>query len=296
MNSFDEPFADTSLIPCYYLAQYSKQFITVALSGDGGDELFAGYDTYIADRYYRLFKFLPHPIKKYALRLVNNHMRSSFDKISLDYKLKQFLNGLNFNFQRAHYSWREIFSETEKKQLCRKELINKFETDPFHEYCQHFKPVENCHWLDQSCYVDMKTWLADDILVKVDRSSMAHSLEVRSPFLDHNLVEFAAQLPHNWKLKSREKKYYLKTSQLQRLPRKLIYRKKSGFNAPLAHWLLNPNLCKSIHTLLFQDHMKELFCEDYLTKLWIDHQIKTKDNSLKIFGLMSLANYLKLNE
>lgn len=295
MNAFGEPFADTSLIPCYYLAKYSKQFITVALSGDGGDELFAGYETYAADRYYRLLKFIPTPLKRAALHLINTHMSSSFDKVSLDYKLKQFLTGLSFDFERAHYSWREIFSEAEKKQLCREALLQQFDHDPFEDYRQHFRPVEQCHWLDQSCYVDMKTWLVDDILVKVDRSSMAHSLEVRSPFLDHQLVEFAAQLPHHWKLKSREKKFFLKASQHNRLPRNLIYRKKSGFNAPLAYWLLKPAIREPIKQLLFEDKMRELFDENYLTKLWIDHQHKTKDNSLKLFGLMSLANYLQIN-
>jgi asparagine synthase (glutamine-hydrolysing) len=292
MSAFGEPFADTSLIPCYYLAKFSKQYITVALSGDGGDELFAGYETYAADRYRRLLTFLPTPIKRAALGIVNRHMHSSFDKVSLDYKLKQFLRGLNYDYQRAHYSWREIFSENEKQKLCKPDLLNQFGDDPYESYKKHFAPVNDCHWLDQSCYVDIKTWLVDDILVKVDRSSMAHSLEVRSPFLDHNIVEFSARLPHHWKLKSREKKHFLKVSQEKRLPRDIIYRKKSGFNAPIAHWLVNPSMRSHFEKLLFSDGICELFHEDYLRKIWIDHQGKTKDNSLKIFGLLSLSNWL----
>lgn len=292
LKAYGEPFADTSLIPCYYLAQFTRNSVAVALSGDGGDELFAGYETYTADRYYRLLRHLPASVKRAAYHIINQYMPSSFNKVSLDFKLKQFLTGLNYDYQRAHYSWRQIFSEQNKHALCNPSLLKQFAYDPFEDYKRAYHDVSDCHWLDQSTYVDIKNWLADDILVKVDRSSMAHSLEVRSPFLDHTLVEYSASLPHHWKLKGRHKKYFLKQSQHNRLPKNIIYRKKSGFNSPVSYWLTQQSLAQEIKSRLNTPAMCNFFNQNYLNKLWLDHQNKTKDNSLKIFGLLSLSQWL----
>lgn len=289
LATLDEPFADSSLIPCYYLAEYTKKFVTVALSGDGGDELFAGYETYLANRYKSYLSFLPKPFVSLLSRTVEKIYPSTFEKVSTDYKIKQFLKGLQYNYQRAHFTWREIFTSAEKTQLCKSELSQQFKTDPSVDFCQYFSDVEDCAPLDQFLYVDMKTWLPDDILVKVDRTSMAHALEVRAPFLNHKIVEFAAQLPCHYKLKGRETKHFLKQSQSNILPADIIYRKKQGFNAPISNWLLSPKMQTFTKEMLFSERMQSIFNENYINTLYNQHITKQKDQGLKLFGLIELA-------
>lgn len=294
MSCYGEPFADTSAIPCFFLAKYARAHATVCLSGDGGDELFAGYETYAADKVLNSVRYLPKWFFKCASKLVNKLYPPSFGKVGFDYKLKQFLYGAQFDYKRAHYAWRTIFSEAEKKELCKKELYDAFANDPYEDYQKYFAEVAESDRLNQFLYVDMKTWLVDDILLKVDRSSMAHSLEVRAPFLDHRLVEFAARLPTRLKLKGSSKKYFLKKSQESILPDAIINRKKSGFNAPVSHWLFDGH-DELVHGLVFSDKMHELFDRDYMDNLWQRHQSKVEDNSLKLFGLMNFGLWLQNN-
>ncbi len=238
VKSYDEPFADSSMIPTYFLAQFSRETVTVCLSGDGGDELFAGYETYAANKYRSIMNLLPGNTVRALGWLIEKALPVSHNKVSLDYKLKKFFQGCLFDYQRAHYFWRTVFTESEKVNLLKpecRELVLKH--DPFFEFKRHFDVVKDCHPLDQASYVDIKTWLPDDILVKVDRATMAHSLESRAPFLDHRLVEFAAALPANWKMKGFNKKYILKQSQKSELPQSVLYKRKQGFNAPISPWL-----------------------------------------------------------
>src|SRR3990167_5479933 len=151
INSFDEPFADTSLIPTYFLTEYARQFVKVSLSGDGGDELFGGYDTYSADRYYQLFKYLP-AIAKHLLVKMANHLPTSFNKISFDYKTKQFLNGCLLSAEKAHLSWREVFSLKQKKLLFTNELRFLLNEDTMKNNLAWFDHVKDCHYLDRAMY------------------------------------------------------------------------------------------------------------------------------------------------
>jgi asparagine synthase (glutamine-hydrolysing) len=140
--------------------------------------------------------------------------------------------------------------------------------------------------------VDIKTWLVDDILVKADRMSMAHSLEVRCPLLDHRVVEFAAQLPPEFKLRGFAKKHLLKQSQRGRVPAWVLDRPKRGFNAPVSQWLLGPlrELCRDT---LFSVQMRQWFDQDAMQRLWNDHESKRRDNGLKLFGLLTVGLFLQ---
>lgn len=282
INTFDEPFADTSLIPTYYLCQYAREHITVSLSGDGGDELFGGYETYQADRYHHRMASLPPALKKILL-FSSNHLPTSFNKVSLDYKIKKFSRGLMLSSNNAHLSWREHFDDIEKMLLLKgglKELMVKDETD-----FNWFQDVPYCHYLDQAMYVDMKTWLVDDILVKVDRASMAHSLEVRAPFLDHRIVEFAASLPIAYKIKGWQGKRVLKSSQENHLPNKIIYQSKKGFNSPVSHWLKN-ELYLMGREITLSNKLSNWFNLSTIEALWVAHQKGTCDNGYRLFNLM----------
>ena len=174
--------------------------------------MFAGYETYLADKIYHIFKFLPSNLISGLAHLTSRVLPTSFDKISLDFKIKKFLGGCSQNFADAHYSWREIFSAQEKQGIVKDKYLESLIAPLARERFGYFADsLENVDYLDKSMYVDINTWLVDDILVKADRMSMASSLELRAPFLDYRIAEFAASLPSNLRLKGFNKKYILKT-------------------------------------------------------------------------------------
>lgn len=290
----DEPFADNSMIPTYYLSQYAREYVTVAIAGDGGDEMFAGYETYNADKLYRYLNCFPKPVLNLFSKIATGLIPTSFDKVSFDFKIKKFLSGCALPFAEAHYSWREIFSDQDKSQLVPKKYLSELKTPlAKNQFVHFFKKVSSAHQIDQAMYVDLKTWLVNDILVKADRMSMATSLELRAPLLDYRIAEFAATLPVNLKLNGFTKKYILKKSQEGVLPNKIIYRKKMGFNAPVAHWLTNglektfSNLQKD--NLLFS----EIISSEQINKMLEEHRSKKLDNSFKLFTLLNLGLWLK---
>ncbi len=290
MQAADEPFADNSIIPFYYLAQLASDQVKVCLSGDGSDEFLAGYETYIADIMHQKSALLPRGIGNLLYRLGDSLLPVNFDKVHVSEKIRRFLNGSRFDFRRAHMSWRVVFSDEERKKLVRKEHWNESD-DPMAHIDPHFERVKNCHFLDQAMYVDIKTWLVDDILVKVDRATMAHSVEARAPYLDYRIMEFAASLPVNMKMKGLNKKYLLKRSQAGHLPQSVLQRKKKGFNAPVSHWL-NGELLDICYEASTGPAMAEWFDMDFIRNLWKEHQSKSKDNGHKLFSLASFGFWL----
>lgn len=287
----DEPFADTSIIPTYLLARFARQYVTVALSGDGGDEIFAGYETYAADRIHHFLGWLPASLTGGMFRLADRFLPVSFDKVSFDYRIRRFLEGLSYPPARAHYHWRTIFTEAEKRSLFSGELGDEVRRiDPFDNFQRFDDEVAGCHYLDRAMYVDIKTWLVDDILVKVDRATMAHGLEARSPFLDYRLVEFAAALPVELKMKGFLKKYLLKRSQVERLPGEILYRKKQGFSAPINHWLNGP-LGEEYREMTLSGRLP-FIDRSRLERLWQDHLERRMDNGFKLLAIINLTLWI----
>jgi asparagine synthase (glutamine-hydrolysing) len=285
----DEPFADTSMIPMYLLAQFAREHVTVCLSGDGGDEVFAGYETYAADKLQRWMRLVPAPIIGAAAAAARSLLPVSFDKVSFDYKLRQFLGAHSFPPARAHYHWRTIFSEREKQQLLHPAVWREVSAhDPFEEFERFDREAAGADLLGRGMYVDLKTWLADDILVKADRMSMAHGLETRTPFLDYRVVEFAAALPSEWKLKGFQKKHVLKLSQQGRVPDEVLRRRKQGFNAPVSHWLLSSFKAKFMAMLSEPSAPGlQILQPDYVRGLWDEHLAGRRDNGHKLLGLIN---------
>ena len=286
----DEPFADTSIIPMFSLAKFSKQFVTVCLSGDGGDEILGGYETYIADKLCKRTQWFPNKMREGLLALIHNFCPVSFSKVSLDYKIRKFLEGHSQNIDQAHASWRLIFSEKEKKSLWANPIENKLDNkDPLEPFLKKAQEIKECHYLDRAMYVDLKTWLPDDILVKVDRSTMAHGLEARAPFLDYRLVEFAASLPISLKIKGWQKKYLLKQAYKKHLPPEVLYQKKRGFNAPVSQWITS--LIKP-HYEDMMESMDPLFrtvlSREKIHCLFKRHDLKKQDHGLQLFALIML--------
>jgi len=290
----DEPFADTSMIPMFFLSQFTRNHVTVSLSGDGSDEIFAGYETYVADKIQYYSRILPSPLVKLGGYLSNRFLPVTYDKVSADYKIRQFFKGVNLAPWQAHYSWREIFSEDEKRMIFAPSLRQATSGyEPFVEFRDYASHVEQCNYIDQAQYVDLKTWLVDDILVKVDRTTMAHSLEARAPFLDHRIVEFAASLPVDMKLKGFDKKYILKKAQSRYLPNEVLYRKKRGFNSPISHWI-NSTLEKYVSRYVSSSDnpLSDIIDTKILGTLVDEHRNLTRDNSLKIFSLINFGLWL----
>ncbi|MBF0486711.1 MAG: asparagine synthase (glutamine-hydrolyzing) [Nitrospirae bacterium] len=244
---YGEPFSDTSLVPMVELSKLASTQVKVVLSGDGADELFAGYITYTADKMYRLLSPVPHVVKEIMYKLNRPIERlitkdAAKTKLSWHYKRKQFLNGIMGSPEQAHYSWRLIHTAQEREEIMgvhHRQLIH--DTDPFHRFKRHYDNVQGLHWLDRSLYVDAMTWLPDDILVKVDRASMSSGLEARCPYLDVNLASYAAQIPAGYKMRGLRKKYILKQALRGTLPEFILNKKKSGFNSPVGAWIGSVN-------------------------------------------------------
>jgi len=236
VDVFDEPFADNSLIPMIEVSKLASDFVTVVLSGDGADEIFAGYITYKADKYYNFAKPIPDSIKRFIIGLNSNSKNKN--KLNWQYKQKQFLNGALHSPEKAHYLWRQFFSPEERIEILGKEYKDLvYDTDPYNTFKKYYDIGKELDTLDRNLYVDGMTWLTDDILVKVDRTTMHSSIEARSPYLDPELVEYVSSIPSNKKMKGMQLKYILKKALKDVVPEFVINKKKSGFNSPVGEWI-----------------------------------------------------------
>ncbi len=238
IDAYDEPFGDNSLIPMVEVSRIASSYVKVVLSGDGADEMFAGYLTHKADKYYYYARRLPLFLKKLLVRFSESFPVGRLTKLDWRYKQKQFFYGAIHSPEKAHYLWRIIFHPEERVKILGEEYRELvYDTDPFLVFKKYYDNVKDLHWLDRNLYVDGMTWLPDDILVKVDRASMRSSIEARCPYLDIDLVSYAASIPPGLKLKGFQTKYILKKSLAEVLPDFVLNRAKSGFNAPVGAWL-----------------------------------------------------------
>jgi asparagine synthase (glutamine-hydrolysing) len=226
----DEPSADSGALPVWFLSEMSRKHVTVALSGEGADELFGGYETYKADQYAATARrWSPEWLRGIGLRAADM-LPVSDDKIGFEYKVKRFLAGTLQEPAEAHLFWNGTFDAEAKQRLL---SYTAEATDRHIARNVPRTPAGLNRWLQ----VDQLNYLPDDILYKCDRMSMAHSLEVRPPFLDHRIVEFAARLPENLKVNGSRLKYVLRELMRDKLPASILQRKKQGFDIPAHHWL-----------------------------------------------------------
>ena len=234
MSRLDEPMGDSSILPTFMLSKFARTGVTVALGGDGGDELFAGYDPFKALRLAQWYQRLVPRWLHGGLRSMADLMPVSENNISLDFKIKRGLRGVSYPESAWNPAW---LGALEPSELT--ELFN----EPVH-YAEVFEEAISAWTSSGADNVTDKTlefysrfYLQDDILTKVDRASMMVSLEVRAPFLDNDVVEFARKIPHQYKYRNGQTKYLLKRALEPVLPRDIIYRKKKGFGVPLTRWL-----------------------------------------------------------
>jgi asparagine synthase (glutamine-hydrolysing) len=271
---FDEPFADSSAIPTYYVSQVARKHVTVALSGDGGDESFAGYTRrykYEAlENYWR--GRIPAVIRRRIIRPVAR-VYPKADWLPRVLRAKSVLTNISSAPDRAYYNSLSIISPALKDKLLAREFTTSVDGDLAQSlFSRLFDESNTPDPVSRAQYVDMQTFLSEDVLTKVDRMSMAHALEVRSPFLDHELVEFAATLPSSAKLNGWISKYILKQAMTGVLPKDIIHRRKHGFEAPVGEWLRHELKEMAADYLFSSTGGGEVFDARMVQKVWDSHQ------------------------
>jgi asparagine synthase (glutamine-hydrolysing) len=233
----DDPIGDFSVFPTYLISRMARENVTVALSGDGGDELFGGYETYVAQRYAHWYQYLPNFITRDMLPALANRIRPTRKKKGTINKLKRFIEGAALPASMNHARWRIFASDELKSQLFTPTAAAELITPTGQHIHDLYTTAAALPELNRSLYVDTQSYLADNCLVKVDRMSMANSLEVRVPLLDKELVTMAFDVPPNLKIRGSETKWLLKRIASRQLPRECVYRPKEGFSIPMKHWL-----------------------------------------------------------
>ena len=295
IKNIDEPFADSSFIPTSDLSRHSSKSFRVALVGDGGDEIFAGYETYNADILLKYIEYLPIPIRDTLKTTFNHIIPHSFSKVGVDEKIRRLLNGSGKGNDWGHYSWRIIFDDGDLYKLLNPDLhylIN--DASPFRDYEKFYEEAKDLDLIDQSLYVDSKTWLVDDILFKSDRASMMYSQEFRCPLLDFRIAERLAKVPVREKMELFQLKKVLKGVLRKKIPGQLVQGKKRGFNAPLVNWLKGP-LIECYYDVIDDDRFKSFFNIIYLKNLMSDFIKGKSDNSYKLYNILVLFSWIKEN-
>ncbi len=294
----DEPMSDGSLIPTFLLSRFVRKHVTVALGGDGGDEIFAGYPMYYAHKVANIYDKVPRFFRNGLIEPIVNNLPVSNKNMSFDYKAKRFVAASKYDLVTRHHSWFGSFSIDEQQKLLSRDVLENTSNDIYKgaknllEICDAENDIEKMQFLDLNYY------MAEDILTKVDRASMAVSLEIRAPFLDPRVAQFAASIPLEYKLKGNKGKYILKKAVEPLLPKNILHRPKKGFGIPIADWLkqrLNPLL----HELLAPDRLKNqgLFDEKFVQTLIKEHETNVASHHKQLWTLLVFQlwhdNFLK---
>lgn len=282
---FDEPFADSSAIPTYMVSKLAREHVTVALSGDGGDELFAGYTRYAIDRSRDGFASgLPRAMRHNLLHPLSRNLphgapgKNYLANIALE-PLERYLDSVSAFTQLARES---LYSADFRRQLITPDYVAR----EFERLAAHVNTGEP---LDRLLYIDSKTYLTADIMAKVDRTSMATSLETRAPLLDHELIDYVVRIPASLKLRGMETKHIMKEAVRPFVPPEILHRKKQGFGVPLVKWI-NHELRDDLHDALTSEKSRArgLFKRDYIDVLFAEHQRGRRDHSTQLWTLYML--------
>ena len=285
----DEPSADAGALPVWYLSKMTRQQVTVALSGDGADEIFGGYQTYLADRYAVQARRGPAFLRRSALKALSLWPASD-DKISFEYKLKRFLEGTLLSPEEAHLYWNGTNSMSAKRALC-PGIDHRSTMDLYRRLPSEAGTAGS---LNRNLWADHLYYLPDDILYKCDRMSMAHSLEVRPPFLDHRIVEFAATLPESFKVNGSNLKHILRSLVSGKIPESVLERPKQGFDIPTHHWfrtVFKPLLLDTVNERAVRE--TGVFSWPAIHKMMQDHFLRRANHGYSLWGLLSLFLWMK---
>jgi asparagine synthase (glutamine-hydrolysing) len=270
--------------------------VTVALNGDGGDESFAGYERYLADKLADYYRFVPNFLRERIIRKAVDLLPYSTNRRSFLRRLKRFVKGISEIPERRYVRWICFFDNEMKNELYTssfKELTKGI--DSVDLTVNWYKKADAEKFIDKTLFVDVMSYLPEDLLVKVDIASMANSLEARSPFLDHKVMEFAASLPADLKLRGMETKYLLKHTLSDILPKEILHRKKMGFGVPIDVWFRN-DLKEMAYDLLLDKKCTErgYFKKEVVKKLLDEHVSEQYDHSYRIWALLFMELWHKM--
>ncbi|RJQ60351.1 MAG: asparagine synthase (glutamine-hydrolyzing) [Desulfobacteraceae bacterium] len=296
LDSLDEPFSDSSVFPTYLVSQKTRKEVTVALAGDGADELFAGYRRYTGEYWYRYYSSLPKFLRSSVLEPAADILPDSRDGHLTERlrRVKKFIQGAEGPLQHRIEAWRKIFTEEGCRDMIRPDIFGKFRLETFSENIAGYLEEFAGDPINKMLYLDLKDSLPDDMLNKVDRMSMLNSLEVRVPFLDHSVVEFAFRLPGQTKLHRGRRKYILLETFKSLLPKRIHNRPKWGFEVPISAWL------KDELRFLIDDYLSERTIEDQgifnyasIQKLKDSYFQNKSDTSWQLWNLIILSYWYK---
>ncbi len=291
VNYLDEPMSDFSIFPTYLVSKMARKYVTVILSGDGGDELFGGYEHYIAEKIERILRkyFLKIPHKIFPL--ISHFLPPKDVKKGIINRIKRFSDGLKFPPKLSHFRWMLYLDKFAKERLYTNDFLSKidknselYEREPLSSI---FEKMNSFDSMNRELFLDLKSYLVDDIMVKVDRMSMACSLETRAPLLDHKLVEFVFSLPGNLKVKGITTKWIYKKSMEGILPKETIYRQKEGFSIPIKKWLRD-EFKGLLEEYLSEERIKEggLFNYYEIKRMKEEHIKGIENHSHRLFALL----------
>jgi asparagine synthase (glutamine-hydrolysing) len=286
----DEPMTDLSTVPLYLLCQQAKEQVTVCLSGEGADESFAGYDRFKASRMNRWFSLLPSVVRKEVIGRMITLLPDQPQKKGAVNMLKRFVEGANLDPSGQHLRWQYFLNAAQSSQLFSTHFYDRIQADPFRLVREHdARCTAGSDRINREIYLDTRFMMTDSVLMKVDRMSMAHSLEIRVPLLDHLLVEFMASLPGDWKLKGLTTKYIFRAALEGLLPERIVHRGKQGYSLPVKHLLrgeLKGYMIELLnHSALIQENMNL----PYVNQLIEEHCSLRHNHNHILWALLNLA-------
>ncbi len=290
VEHYGEPYADSSAIPTYYVSKETRKFVTVALNGDGGDESFAGYERYAAMKIAEIYHRFPKIFRQMLIEKPIGLFPTSEMKKSRVRDAKRFLQAANLPKTERYFRWMSTFNRDAKNEIYTKDFTETVSTqNPSAFLDRWFANANGSGVLDATMLTDQMTYLPNDLLVKVDIASMANSLEARSPLLDHKVIEFAASLPENLKMKGFETKSLLKKVAAKLVPREVIYRRKMGFGVPIGNWFRGEmkNFVRDV--LLSEKSLKRGIVKGEMIEKYVrEHTEAERDHTAQIWTLMML--------
>jgi asparagine synthase (glutamine-hydrolysing) len=285
----DEPMTDLSSIPLMLISGMARERITVCLSGEGGDEIFAGYDRFKASRLNRYYSRVPEPVRRHMVSRLVRRLTDREQKKGPVNMLKRFVEGSDLDPEGRHLRWQYFLNESLAAQLFTDNFRDSVEMDPFRQVREYNARCNARDSVNRESYLDTRFMMADSVLMKVDKMSMAHSLEVRVPLLDHEFVELIANLPGKWKLKGLQTKHLFREALKGVLPDQIVMRGKQGYSLPVKN-LLRGQLRGYMITLLNDSPLiRELINRDYVNTLIQEHLDQRHNHNHVLWGLMNTA-------
>ncbi len=296
LSFIDEPYGDGSAIPTYCVCEIAKDEVVVVLSGEGGDEVFAGYDTHAAYKVSSWFKRVPRVIRQKLIAPMVNSLPVSDKKLSLEFKLKRFIGGQDLSPAEAHMWWRVVLTEAQKRELLAPQLFADFDPQPsVRHFTQVFNQSKANETLSRLMEVDSSVFLPDDLMIKNDRMSMAHSLEARVPMTDTDLMNFMSGVPTKLKLPGLRKKNIMRRAMEGHLPPAILNKKKVGLEMPYSRWFKN-ELKETLLDYLSPERVNDrgLFQPAAVKKLIDEHLTAKHDHGRALWGLLNYAVWMEL--